>query len=264
MLPEDQGGVAPCSRVLPLSYWIALRNDLEMLCSAYDLFMKYCLNKAVACYAASGGLTGAFLCCMFEYYAGDTKPPILTAEKYECAAGEIVQLFIECGVPAFTWETTGGTVSGMKWHAPYDEAGDFVIKVTDACGASSQIVITVTGPPDPLPPGHWGYIIKVGVWDGYRGMEPDQSSYSAEMGWPLTHTPPAGWYHIPASNPINIIVPAQWLYLHVGSNCFGPYRWTIINTVNNGWHGVVDCLSATPYSLHSIAFPEATLFIPDE
>jgi len=226
--------------------------------------MKYCLNKAVACYAGGGGLTGKFLCCMYEYYAGDTLPPILSAEKYECAAGESVQLFIECGVPGFSWTTSGGYVSDMKWHAPYDEAGTFIIEVTDACGRSSYIKIEVTGPPDPLPPGHWGNQITVMIWDGYKGMEPDQSDYSAEMGWPLVTAPPAGWYYIPAIEPQNGIMPEQWLYHPENTYCFGPYHWTITNTVNKGWYGATDCLSGTPRSFNAIAYPIATRWVPDE
>ncbi|MBA7472756.1 hypothetical protein ES707_08088 [subsurface metagenome] len=264
MLPEVPEAVAPCSQVFPRSYWEALRDELGMICSAYDLFMKYCLSAAGECYSAGNGLTGKFLCCMSKYYPGDTKPPILTAEKYECNAGEIVQLFIECGVPTFTWTTTGGTVAGMKWHAPYDEGGDFIIEVTDACGRSSQITITVIGPPDPLPPGRWGNQIIVMAWDGYRGFEAGMSGYSAEMGWPLKYAPPAGWYHIPAALPPNGAIPEQWLYHPANTYCFGPYYWTIINTVNKGWYGAENCLTGTPRSWNAIAYPVATRWVPDE
>lgn len=235
-----------------------------MLCSAYDLFMKYCLTAGGTCFAINGTLTGKFFCCMSNYYPGNTKGPTLSAEKYVCAAGETVGLFIECGVPSFTWETTGGIISGLNWMAPVDGFGEFLIKVIDACEHSSQITITVTGPPDPLPPGHWGNQIGIMIWEGWRGMEAGQLGSSASMGWPLSYDPPAGWYYLAASEPLNIVVPEQWVYYAAGSRCFGPYHWTITETVNNGWYGAVDCLSGIPRAWDAVSYPKATRWIPDE
>jgi len=262
-LPETFDDVPDCSNVRPKAYWEYIRYEKGILCSTYDLFMRSCLSHARLCYEIHGTLSGRFLCCMSEYFPGDAKPPTLWADSYTCPAGGTVQLHVTCGTQPFAFTTTGGYVQNFVWHAPDWAGGSYQITLVDTCLRKSTITITVNRPPDPLPPGSWGEQVSTIVWRGYKGLTAGQTNYPAQAGKPLSSPLPQGWYHIPASETADVIVPQQWVWLPQGSLCFGPYFWTISSTTNQGWYSYDDCILGIAAAFDAVAYPKATRWVPD-